>query len=209
LSKPGGFDWNFFVPFCVMGVEWNQEVGQMSKSEEKNMEEAKSPPVPSEKKLQLGLTQDEKTMAALAHASIVLTFAVALGSGGLGFLLGVLVPLLIWLVYKEKSAYVSFQALQATAFQAACILLMVIALAVGAILVTVGWTVSGALAAVLIGLCMMPFVALITVLFAVLVLILPLAQIGYGLYAAYETYQGRDFCYWMIGEAVEKELAKR
>lgn len=180
----------------------------MSKSEAKPMEEAESPPAPSEE-LQIGLTQDEKTMAALAHASIVLTFVVALGSGGLGSLVGVLVPLLIWLVYKEKSAHVSLQALQATVFQVACILLVVIALAVGAILVTVGWTVSGALVAVLIGLCMMPFVALLTVLFAVLVLILPLAELGYGLHAAYETYQGRDFRYWLVGEAVEKELARR
>jgi uncharacterized Tic20 family protein len=181
----------------------------MAKRKTKPVEEAQGLPAPSEEKPQRALTRDEMTMAALAHASIVLTFVIALGSGGLGCLLGLLVPLLIWLTYKEKSAYVSFQALQATVFQAVSILVMVVVLAVSIILIVAGWTVSGALTAVLIGLCLMPFAVLITVVFALLVLILPLAQLGYGLYAAYETYQGRDFRYWLIGEALEKEMAKR
>jgi len=175
----------------------------------KPVEEAEGLPVPSEEKPQRTLTQDERTMAALAHASVVLTFILALGSGGLGGLLGILVPLLIWLTYKQKSAYVSFQALQATVFQAVSILLMVVVLAVSIILIVAGWTISGALTAILIGLCLMPFALLITVVLALLVLILPLAQLGYGLYAAYETYQGRDFRYWLVGEALEEEMAKR
>lgn len=181
----------------------------MAKSETKLMEEAEGPPVLSEEKPRRGLTRDEMTMAALAHASVVLTFVIALGSGGLGSLLGVLAPLLIWLTYKEKSAYVSFQALQATVFQVVSIIVVAVVLAISIALIVVGWTVSGALTAILIGLCLMPFAFLITVVFAVLVLILPLAQLGYGLYAAYETYQGHDFRYWLIGEALEKEMAKR
>jgi len=181
----------------------------MAKRKTKPVEEAEGLPAPSQEKPQRGLTQNEMTMAALAHASVVLTFVIALGSGGLGFLLGILVPLLIWLTYKEKSTYVSFQALQATVYQAVSVLLMVVVLAVSIIFIVFGWTVSGALTAILIGLCLMPFAALITVVFAVLVLVLPLAQLGYGLYAAYETYQGRDFRYWLIGEALEKERAKR
>jgi uncharacterized Tic20 family protein len=181
----------------------------MAEKKTKSVEEAEDLPAPSGEERQRALTQDEMTMAALAHASVVLTFVIALGSGGLGCLLGVLVPLLIWLAYKEKSAYVSFQALQATAFQTVSILVMVIVLAVSIVLIVVGWTVSGALTAILIGLCLMPFAILITVVLALLILILPLAQLGYGLYAAYETYQGRDFRYWLVGEALEKEVAKR
>ncbi len=173
----------------------------------KPVEEAEGRPVPSEEKPQRALTQDEMTMAALAHASVVLTFVIALGSGGLGCLLGVLLPLLIWLTYKDRSAYVSLQALQATVFQAVSILVMAIVLAVSIALIVAGWTVSGALTAILIGLCLMPFAILVTVVFALLILILPLAQLGYGLYAAYETYQGREFRYWLIGKALEKEMA--
>ncbi|MDH4136752.1 MAG: DUF4870 domain-containing protein [Anaerolineae bacterium] len=181
----------------------------MAKRTTKPVGEAEGLPAPSEEKPQRALTQDERTMAALAHASVVLTFIIALGSGGLGCLLGILVPLLIWLAYKEKSAYVSFQALQATVFQVVSILVIAVVLAVSIILIVAGWTVSGALTAILVGLCLMPFAALITVVSALLVLILPFAQLGYGLYAAYETYQGRDFRYWLIGEALEKEMAKR
>jgi uncharacterized Tic20 family protein len=176
----------------------------MVEKETKPVEEIEGLPVPGEEEPQKSLTQDEMTMAALAHASVVLTFVIALG-----LLLGVLVPLLIWLTHKEKSAYVSFQALQATVFQVVSILVVAIVLAVSIILIIAGWTVSGALTAILIGLCLMPFAALITVVFGLLVLILPFAQLGYGLYAAYETYQGRDFRYWLIGEALEKEMAKR
>jgi uncharacterized Tic20 family protein len=181
----------------------------MAKRKTEPIGEAESLPLPSEEKLQRALTQNEMTMAALAHASVVLTFVIALGSGGLGALLGVLVPLIIWLTYKDKSAYVSFQALQATVFQAVSILVMVIVLVVSVVLIVVGWTVSGALTAILIGLCLMPFAILITVVLALVVLILPFAQLGYGLYAAYEAYQGREFRYWLIGEALEREMAKR
>jgi uncharacterized Tic20 family protein len=180
----------------------------MAEEKTRPVEEAEGLPAPSEEKPHRALTQDERTMAALAHASVVLTFVIALGSGGLGCLLGVLVPLLIWLTYRDKSAYVSFQALQATVFQAVSILVMVIVVVVSIALIVAGWAVSGALTAILIGLCLMPFALLITVVFALLVLILPLAQLGYGLYAAYETYQGRDFRYWLVGEALEKEMAK-
>jgi hypothetical protein len=31
---------------------------------------------------------------------------------------------------------------------------------------------------------------------------LPLAALGYGLYAAYKTYEGEDFRYWLIGERI-------
>lgn len=191
----------------VEGLPASNEEKQVTEAEP--VEEVEGLLAPSEEKLQRSLTQNEMTMAALAHASVVLTFVIALGSGGLGCLLGVLVPLLIWLTHKEKSTYVSFQALQATVFQVVSILLVVLVLAASIALIVVGWTVSGALTAVLIGLCLMPFALLITVVLALLVLILPLAQVGYGLYAAYETYQGRDFRYWWVGEALEKEMAKR
>ncbi len=181
----------------------------MAKRKPEPVKELEGLPALSEEKPPRALTQDERTMAALAHASVVLTFVIALGSGGLGCLLGILVPLLIWLTHKEKSAYVSFQALQATVFQVVSILVMAVVLAVSIILIIAGWTVSGALTAILIGLCLMPFVALISVVLALVVLILPLAQLGYGLYAAYETYQGREFRYWLIGEALEKEMVKR
>jgi uncharacterized Tic20 family protein len=50
-------------------------------------------------------TQDERIMAALAHASALLP------------MMGVIAPIIIWVTQKEKSQYVAFQSLQALAYQ--------------------------------------------------------------------------------------------
>ena len=57
------------------------------------------------------VTQNEKTLAGLAHGSILL----GIFTGGIG---GIIAALVIWAVEKEKSAYVAAQALQATVYQA-------------------------------------------------------------------------------------------
>jgi uncharacterized Tic20 family protein len=150
-------------------------------------------------------TRDDLTMAALAHASILVTFIIGVGSGGLGAILGVLIPLAIWYSYRDKSVYTANQAFHATVYQVACVLAVLSLAVVGAILVVVGWTVSGALAAVIIGLCLMPFALLVTLLFVIAVLVLPIVQLVYGLYAAYETYQGRDFRYRWVADWVDQQ----
>jgi uncharacterized Tic20 family protein len=150
-------------------------------------------------------TRDDLTMAALAHASILITFLVGVGSGGLGAILGVFIPLAIWYSYRDKSTYTAQQALYATAYQVACILSVLALAVVGSILVVVGWTVSGALTAILIGLCLMPFALLVTLLLIAGVLVLPVVQLVYGLYAAYETYQGRDFRYKWVADWVDQQ----
>ncbi len=150
-------------------------------------------------------TRDDLTMAALAHASILVTFIIGVGSGGLGAILGVLIPLAIWYSYRDKSVYTANQALHATVYQVACVLAVLALAVVGAILVVVGWTVSGALAAVIIGLCLMPFALLVTLLLVAAVLVLPIVQLVYGLYAAYETYQGREFRYRWVADWVDQQ----
>lgn len=55
-------------------------------------------------------TSDERILAALAHASILLSVV----TSGLG---GIVAALVIWLVQRDRSRYVAFQALQATIYQ--------------------------------------------------------------------------------------------
>lgn len=150
-------------------------------------------------------TRDDLIVAALAHASILITFLVGMGSAGLGAILGVLIPLAIWYGYRDKSVYTAKQALHATAYQVASILAVVAFIAIGIVLVIVGWTVTGALTAVVVGLCLMPFALLVTVLLAVALLVLLIAPLVYGLYAAYETYQGRDFRYRWVSDWVDQQ----
>jgi hypothetical protein len=66
------------------------------------------------------LTQEERTLAALAHGSVLLGAM----TSGLG---GILAALVIWLVQKEKSAYVAFQALQALVYQAVVFVVTMVA----------------------------------------------------------------------------------
>jgi len=138
-------------------------------------------------------TSDEVTMAAIAHGSALL----GLFTSGVG---GIIVALIIWLVNKEESAYVGFQALQALVFQVAVLVVTVIA----AILVAFLWTVAGILSAVLIGLCLMPFALVLT--FAII--LIPLAGLIYGLYGAIECYNGRDFQYWLVADFLKGQTGQ-
>jgi len=69
---------------------------------------------------QVTLTQNEKTLAGLAHGSILL----GLFTSGVG---GIVTALVIWLVEKEKSAYVAAQALQALVYQAVTFIVTMLA----------------------------------------------------------------------------------
>lgn len=148
---------------------------------------------------------DEWTAAALAHASVLLTLILGM-AGGVGALVGPAVPLAMYFGYRRRSRFVAFHALQAFVYQVAGMLLYAILAAVLAIGVAVAWTVSGLLSAVLVGLLLMPFALLLTLLMALLLAGAPFAWLGYGLYGAYQVYQGRNYRYWLIGEWLEQEV---
>jgi len=147
---------------------------------------------------------DEWTLAALAHASVLLTLVLGM-AGGIGALVGPIIPLMMVLGYRGKSRFVAQHALQSLVYQAVGLVVYVVLVAVMAGWVTIAWTVSGILSAVLVGLLFIPFALLFTVLTVFLLVCTPIVWLGYGLYAAYQVYQGRDFRYWMIGEWLERE----
>jgi uncharacterized Tic20 family protein len=145
----------------------------------------------------LEMPTKEWSAAALAHASVLLT--VVLGTpGGVGVPIGLAVPLVMYLGYRRQSRYVAFHALQAFAYQVVGTLII----AILGMLVAAAWTISSSLAAVLIGLVLMPFALSLTLL----LIGAAVAWVVYGLYAAYQVYQGRDFRYWLIGECLEREV---
>jgi len=139
-----------------------------------------------------GSSQNDRNLAALAHGGTLLN-VVFPG-------LGILAALLIWLSVKERSRYAGFQSLQAVAFQVAALLATVL----GGILVVVGWVVSALLVAVAVGCLLMPFALLLTLA----VILMAIAALVYGLFGAYEVYNGRDFRYWLVGEWLEQEQAR-
>ncbi|MFQ5343327.1 MAG: DUF4870 domain-containing protein [Anaerolineae bacterium] len=136
------------------------------------------------------VTDNERTMAALAHGSIILTLL----TGGVA---GWIVALVIWAVYRRESPWVANQSLQALVFQVAATLATYILVSVAGAAIAL----STALMVVLIGFCVLPF-ALILGLVAISV---PLAATAYGLFGALETYQGRDFQYRWVGKLVAEK----
>ena len=128
-------------------------------------------------------TSTEQNWAMLAHLSILLNLITGI--------LGPVVALIIYLVYKDRSRYIAYQSLQSIIFQ--LIVWVGVGLVIGAI-----WLITGILSIVLIGLLLIPF-SLLATLF---LLVVPLASLIYGVYAGIKCSHGEDFRYWLIGDWV-------
>lgn len=121
--------------------------------------------------------EEERQWAMLAHLGVLAN----LFSG----FLGPVVPLAIYMIYKERSRYVAYQSLQGLVFQ-------LIWWVGGGALTGIAWAITGTLSAVLIGLICIPFACVITAM--------PLVALVYGTYAGIQCNQGQDFKYWLIGD---------
>ena len=124
---------------------------------------------------------DERTWAMLAHLSVLLNLVT-------GFL-GPVGALVIYFLYKDRSRYVAYHAMQSVVFQ-------LLWWAAPGVLIGAMWAATGILSAVLIGLLCIPFALVLTVVIA----LMPLAALVYGVWGALEAGQGKDFKYWLIGD---------
>jgi len=139
------------------------------------------PPVtPGEQALS---ADDESTWALLAHLSVLLNLVT-------GFL-GPVAAIVIYFAFKDRSRYVRYHAMQAFLFQ----LLWWVG---GGILTTILWVTVGVLAVVIVGLCLIPF--------ALVASLLPLGALIYGVIGGVQVSQGQDFRYWLVGDWVRGEL---
>ena len=117
--------------------------------------------------------QEERTWSALAHLSVFLNLFT-------GFL-GPVAAGIIWLVYRDRSQQVAFQALQSAAYQVAWIVLL------GA-----GWALTGLLTLILIGFLLIPVMAIATVV--------PFVHMAY---AAYRVSKGDDYRYPIVADLIQ------
>ena len=149
------------------------------------MESAPSPqpqPVPSQPPVPL-TPSEEHTWAMLAHLSILLNLVTGL--------LGPVGALIVYLIYKDRSRYVAYHALQSLIFQ-------LIAWLGGGILTGIAWAITGVLSAVLVGLLCIPI--------ALVISLIPLGAIVYGIIGGIQCSQGQDFQYWLVGDWVRGTL---
>jgi uncharacterized Tic20 family protein len=119
--------------------------------------------------------QDERTWSMLSHLSVLLWPVT-------GFL--PVAPLIIWLVYKDRSPRVGFHALQSLWYQVAWL-----------VLGTVGGFVAVLFTLITFGLGV--FVV------APLAVILGLVPFVHQLYAAYKVYGGEDYRYPFIADRID------
>lgn len=142
--------------------------------------------------------QNDKIMAALAHVSALLPF------------MGVIAPIIIWATQKDKSDYVAFQALQAVVYQ----LLMILAwfVGMGCYMLSFFTMFLGIPFAGENGQVDPSIAPLFAIGFMIPFLIFGAIFVGgalfviYGLIAAIQVFQGKDFRYVLIGNRLEKYL---
>ena len=148
------------------------------------------------------LTGDERSWAALAHASSIITLMLAFPTMGLGGLLTVWIPLAIYLSYKDRSDYVAYHAAQALALQ----LIGTVGYFTAIIAAGIVWSVAALLVAllsvILIGIILIPVLIVLTIALVVGFLAAPFVLSAFSLVAAVQTGGGEDYRYPYVGRWV-------
>jgi len=149
------------------------QVEQKETKEDKTQEIGKEPLTESE----------ERTWAMLAHFSVLLNMVS-------GFVGGI-VAIIIYFIYKDRSRFVAYHAVQSFIFQS---ITWIGAGIVSAILITIGSTLSFLIIPLL---CLIP---------GFLVLLLIPGSLIYGIIGGVQVNNGEDFRYWQIGDWVRDIL---
>jgi uncharacterized Tic20 family protein len=161
--------------------------------------------------------QEEKIMAAIGHATIIWP------------VMGIIAPLVVWATQRQRSSFVGFQALQAAVYHAtlilaglacgACYFCAYLGMILGIMSVPVSMFLalppSGPTpeelppaALIPVGLGFVGMIIFYLAIFGLLFLGLAVwgAYVGYGLYGAVASLQGKDFRYAIIGPRLERYL---
>ncbi len=154
-------------------------------------------------------TSEERTWAALAHASTLLTLLFGLPTAGLSGVLLVFVPLMIYLAYRDKSRFVASHAAQAFGLQVVGTVGYFVALLAGILVIGVAWLVTLILSFILIGFILIPVATLITIIVPFIWIALPFVLGGFAVVATIETASGRDYHYPYVGRWVDDWLERQ
>jgi uncharacterized protein len=117
--------------------------------------------------------REERTWSVLSHLSGFLNIFT--------LFLGPVAALVVWLVYRDRSSKVAFNALQSAAYQGAWLAIL-----------GVGWALTIALTFVLVGFLLIPAMLILT--------LVPLAHMGY---AAYKVGKEGEYRYPIVADLIE------
>ncbi len=150
---------------------------------------------------------NERLWGALAHASGLLSFLAALGTGGPGVVVALLIPLGIYFAFRRRSEYVAYHALQAFTMQTVTTIGVGITMIVGLLVLVPLIIVSGIFSFLLVGIPFLIIFALLAALlmvvsFTTFFVILPV----YSLIAANAAWNGRAYRYPYVADWVDDQL---
>lgn len=153
------------------------------------------------------VTEDERLWAAVAHGSVWITLIVSVLTAGSLAPLSIFVPLGIYFLFRNRSDYVAFHALQAFVLQLIGTVGALALLFVGSVVWVIGLILALISVVVAVGFILVPLWALVGVLFLMVVCALPIAMLLFGTIAAVETYHKRDYRYPYLAQWVDRQLA--
>ncbi|MCX7878911.1 MAG: DUF4870 domain-containing protein [Ignavibacteria bacterium] len=135
------------------------------------------------------ISQEERLLSLFSHFSIMFG--------------GFFVPLIFWLINREKSKYVSFHSLQALWFQ---IVYVIFILSFVVVFLIVFFAVGSGTGMFGGKNEMPPIMIIIMVIFYILLFVVIFGAMGYALYAGYKSYKGAFVKYPVIGNIIYKRI---
>lgn len=153
------------------------------------------------------VTDDERLWAAVAHASIWITMLGGIFTVGFVIPVSVFIPLVIYLMFRKRSDYVTFHALQAFVLQIIATLGVAVLAVVGGTAWLIGMVIAVLAIFVLAGIILVPLWGIIGIALALLVFLTPLAALLFGTMATVETWNRRDYRYPLVARWVDRQLA--
>lgn len=155
----------------------------------------------------LRVSEDERMWAAVAHASVWITVLGGLLTGGLFLVISIFIPLIIYFMFRQKSDYVAFHALQAFVLQILGTVGAFALLMIGGMVWMLGMVIALLAMVVLVGFILAPVWALVGLALLAVVAVMPVAMLLFGTMGAIETYNGRDYRYPYIARWVDRQMA--
>ncbi|MDX2160725.1 MAG: DUF4870 domain-containing protein [bacterium] len=155
----------------------------------------------------LRVSDDERLWASVAHVSAWITFLGGIFTIGTIIPVSIFIPLVIYFLFRRKSDYVAFHALQAFVIQLIGTVGAAVLLLAGGMVWSVGMIIAVISLVLLVGVVLVPLWALIGVALLLVVLLLPLGMVLFATIAAIATFRGEDYHYPFIARWVDRQLA--
>ncbi len=153
------------------------------------------------------ISDEERQWAAVAHASIWVTMLGGFLTAGFTVPVSIFAPLVIYFMYRKRSDYVAFHALQAFVLQLIGTVGVLTLAVVGGAAWVIGMIIAVLAVFVLAGIVLVPLWGLVGIALALCIFVTPLAALLFGTMAAVQTYNRADYRYPVIATWVDRQLA--